>query len=230
MSSGDSGVGDATCNGASGKIFDVNFASTCPYVLSVGSTEWDRFNSSIPPTPGKKLNEVATQRFPSGGGFSNVFPVPSYQSKAVSTYLEQTGPKLGFSSYDQFVANGNFDNVTSGVFHRGGRAYPDVGAVGDRQVVYSNGSWWLVGGTSLSSPVWGAVLTLVNEARLSAGKSSVGFIHPILYQHPEAFNDVTNGSNPGCNSTGFLAAKGWDPVTGLGSPNFPVLLDVLMKA
>jgi len=49
-----------------------------------------------------------------------------------------------------------------------------------RQVVYSNGSWWLVGGTSLSSPVWGAVLTLVNEARLEAGKSTVGFIHPVI--------------------------------------------------
>jgi len=128
------------------------------------------------------------------------------------------------------VTNGTFTNVTSGLFNLNGRAYPDVGAVGDRQVVYSNGSWWLVGGTSLSSPVWGAVLTLVNEARLAAGKSTVGFIHPILYEHPEAFNDITSGSNPGCNSTGFLAAKGWDPVTGLGSPNFPVLMDVLMKA
>jgi hypothetical protein len=37
-----------------------------------------------------------------------------------------------------------------------------------------------VGGTSLSSPVWGAVLTLVNEARIEAGKSTVGFIHPVL--------------------------------------------------
>lgn len=106
--------------------------------------------------------------------------MPSYQRDAVSTYLEQVGPSLGFDSYDNFVANGSFGNITSGVFHRDGRAYPDVGAVGDRQVVYSNGSWWLVGGTSLSSPVWGAVLTLVNEERIAAGKSTVGFIHPVL--------------------------------------------------
>ena len=76
--------------------------------------------------------------------------------------------------------DGDFSSVTGGVYHHGGRAYPDVGAVGDRQVVYSNGSWWLVGGTSLSSPVWGAVLTLINEARIEAGKSTVGFIHPVL--------------------------------------------------
>lgn len=230
MSSGDSGVGGTTCNGDSGLIFDPDFASTCPYVLSVGSTEWDRFSPSTPPIPGQKLNEVATKRFPSGGGFSNVFGIPSYQRDAVSAYFDQVEDTLPFSSYHHFVANGNFSTVVGdGVYHHGGRAYPDVGAVGDRQVVYSNGSWWLVGGTSLSAPIWGAVLTLVNEKRIAAGKSTVGFIQPVLYAHPEAFTDITVGSNPGCNSTGFPTAKGWDPVTGLGSPNFPVLLDVLMK-
>jgi tripeptidyl-peptidase-1 len=180
MSSGDSGVGGATCNGASGKIFSVDFASSCPYVLSVGSTEWDRFDSSTPSTPGQKLNEIATRRFPSGGGFSNVFGIPSYQRDAVSNYFDQVESSLGFDGYHHFVVNGNFSSVTGGVYHHGGRAYPDVGAVGDRQVVYSNGSWWLVGGTSLSAPVWGAVLTLVNEARIAAGKSTVGFIHPVI--------------------------------------------------
>jgi tripeptidyl-peptidase-1 len=182
MSAGDSGVGgDAgTCNGASGNIFEVDFASSCPYVLSVGSTEWDRFDTSVTPVAGQKLKEIATRRFPSGGGFSNVFPQPSYQSAAVSTYFKEVGSSLGFEGYTATVTDGDFSNVTSGVFKIGGRAYPDVGAVGDRQVVYSNGSWWLVGGTSLSSPVWGAVLTLVNEERISRGKSSVGFIHPVL--------------------------------------------------
>ncbi|RFU34872.1 hypothetical protein B7463_g1445, partial [Scytalidium lignicola] len=228
MSSGDSGVGGDVCFGADGKMFDPDFASTCPYVLSVGSTEWDRFDNSTPPTPGEKLHEVATARFPSGGGFSNVFGIPSYQRDAVSAYFDQVESSLPFDGYHHFVVDGNFSSVTGGVYHHGGRAYPDVGAVGDRQVVYSNGSWWLVGGTSLSSPVWGAVLNLVNEERIAAGKSSLGFIHPVLYQHPEAFNDITEGSNPGCGSPGFPAAKGWDPVTGLGSPNFPVLLEVLM--
>lgn len=180
MSSGDSGVGGSTCYGASGKIFEVEFASSCPYVLSVGSTEWDRFDNSTSPTTGHKLHEVATARFPSGGGFSNVFGIPSYQRDAVSSYFDQVESTLGFDGYHHFVSNGNFSSVTGGVYHHGGRAYPDVAAVGDRQVVYSNGSWWLVGGTSLSAPVWGAVLTLVNEARIEAGKSTVGFVHPAL--------------------------------------------------
>ncbi|KAH9883818.1 subtilisin-like protein [Xylariomycetidae sp. FL2044] len=232
MSSGDSGVGDAAYCPLDGtgdaSVFSPDFASTCPYVLAVGSTEWDRASNATAPKPWERLDEVATARFPSGGGFSNVFPQPEYQAAAVKGYLDAVGPSLGFASYDQFVADGDFANVTEGKFNALGRAYPDVGAVGDRQVVYSNGSWWLVGGTSLSAPVWGAVLTLVNEDRIAAGKSTVGYIHPVLYAHPEVFNDVTVGSNPGCNSTGFVAAEGWDPVTGLGSPNFPKLLEVLM--
>jgi tripeptidyl-peptidase-1 len=87
---------------------------------------------------------------------------------------------LPFSGYHHFVENGNCSHVKGGVYHYGGLAYPDVAGVGDRQVMYSNGSWWLVDGTSLSAPVFGAVLTLINEARLQARKSTLGFIHPIL--------------------------------------------------
>lgn len=180
MSSGDSGVGEKTCNGPDGKIFQPSFAATCPYVLAVGSTEWDRFDKNTPPVPGQKLNEVATARFPSGGGFSNVFGVASYQRDAVSAYYDQVESSLGFSGYHHYVENGDFSSVKGGVYHHGGRGYPDVAAVGDRQVVYSNGSWWLVGGTSLSAPVFAATLTLINEARLDAGKKPMGFIHPVI--------------------------------------------------
>ena len=34
------------------------------------------------------------------------------------------------------------------------------------------------------------------------------------------FNDITTGSNPGCNTQGFHAAKGWDPATGVGTPDY----------
>jgi len=180
MSSGDSGVGGDVCYGPDGKIFDPDFAVNCPYVLAVGSTEWDRFDASKALEPYEKLNEVATARFPSGGGFSNVFGIPGYQRGAVGAYFDQVEDSLPFSGYHHYVENGDFSSVKGGVYHHGGRAYPDVAAVGDRQVVYSNGSWWLVGGTSLSSPVFGAVLTLINEARLEAGKGTLGFIHPIL--------------------------------------------------
>lgn len=39
-----------------------------------------------------------------------------------------------------------------------------------------------------------------------------------------AFNDITNGTNPGCGTVGFYAEPGWDPVTGVGTPNFEKLV------
>ena len=88
---------------------------------------------------------------------------------------------------------------------------------------------WAVGGTSCAAPIWAGVLSLLNGERLRAGASSLGFVNPLLYSLAAsdatsgAFKDVTEGHNSGCRSTGFYAAKGWDPVTGLGVPNFPLL-------
>lgn len=78
-------------------------------------------------------------------------------------------------------------------------------------------------------PVFGSVLTLINEARLNAGKKPVGFVNPVLYAHPEVMNDITEGSNPGCGTEGFNATIGWDPVSGLGSPNFEKMLKLYMS-
>lgn len=184
VSSGDYGVtgfGD-TCptNAADQEVFIPLYMSSCPYVLSVGSTQLDRYNASAPSRPYERLHEISTTRFQSGGGFSNVFPTPEYQKAAVDEYLDKVGPTLGFGSYNQTIVDGNFSNVTSGVFNRGGRAYPDVAAVGDRQVVLYGGAWYTVGGTSLSAPVFASVLTLINEKRLAAGKPTVGFVNPVL--------------------------------------------------
>ncbi|KAI0323950.1 hypothetical protein GY45DRAFT_1375935 [Cubamyces sp. BRFM 1775] len=59
-----------------------------------------------------------------------------------------------------------------------------------------------------------------------AGKSPVGWINPALYASTFAniFNDITDGNNPGCGTQGFTASPGWDPVTGLGTMNFPRML------
>lgn len=57
----------------------------------------------------------------------------------------------------------------------------------------------------------------------------VGFINPVLYEHPEVFNDITSGHNPGCGTYGFEAVEGWDPVTGLGTPNYPKLLELFLS-
>ncbi|KAJ3555486.1 hypothetical protein NM688_g2552 [Phlebia brevispora] len=139
----------------------------------------------------------------SGGGFSNYFGQPSYQATAVSTFL------------------GRLHGVNTSLFNSAGRAYPDVSAQGQGFQVVFNGSTISVGGTSASSPTFAGVISLLNDFRISQGRRPLGFLNPILYTAGVAgFNDITSGSNPGCNTNGFSAGPGWDPVTGLGTPDF----------
>jgi len=62
-----------------------------------------------------------------------------------------------------------------------------------------------------------------------AGKGSIGFINPTLYEYPEVLNDIVIGGNQGCGTPGFTAVEGWDPVTGLGTPNFPKMLELWLQ-
>jgi tripeptidyl-peptidase-1 len=57
----------------------------------------------------------------------------------------------------------------------------------------------------------------------------VGFVNPVLYANPDILNDITKGSNPGCGTDGFSAVTGWDPATGLGTPNYPKMLKLFMS-
>jgi tripeptidyl-peptidase-1 len=103
-----------------------------------------------------------------------------------------------------------------------------VSANGANYLCAVDGSGQLVFGTSASSPTFGAIITLINEERINAGKKPVGFINPVLYANPSALNDITKGNNPGCGTNGFSAVRGWDPLTGLGTPNYPKLLKIFL--
>lgn len=152
--------------------------------------------------------------FYSGGGFSNVFELPSYQAEAVTGYLKDYTPP-----YDASVYN---NSGTS-------RAYPDISAL-----ALNLATVWLdiamgVGGTSASTPLVAGIITLLNEERIAAGKGPIGFLNPTLYAHPEMFNDITVGGNPGCGTDGFKTAPGWDPVTGMGTPIYPKMKEVFLS-
>lgn len=192
VSSGDAGVGAAgTCvsnDGLNTTKFTPDFPTSCPWVTSVGGTA--NFNP-----------EVAVERFASGAGFSNYFPAPDYQQKTVNKYVHSL--------------NGQFD----GLYNKTGRAYPDVAAQGNHDVIVWAGTVRTIGGTSASSPNFAAVIALVNDALLAKGKKPLGFLNPWLYSRAsKTFTDVTIGSSFGCNTTGFPAQKGWDAVTGWGTP------------
>lgn len=221
VSSGDDGVGgfegDPTpsgCLGPKETVFNPQFIANCPYVLAVGSTVLSNDTARREPNAKQRYIESATRRFRSGGGFSNIFPTADYQRTHVSQYLSTAG--LSFDGYEGGGTNYSNVGVAPGLFNKIGRGYPDVSAIGDNFIIAHRGEYIRIGGTSLSAPIVASMLTLVNEERLAANKSTVGFVHPVLYAHPEIFNDVTAGDNANCGSTGFLAKPGWDPVTGLG--------------
>ena len=78
-------------------------------------------------------------------------------------------------------------------------------------------------------------VSLLNEERFKAGKPQMGFFNPFAYANPDAFIDVIYGTNAIGRGTGplqygYAAAPGWDPATGLGTPNFPKLLAAALKA
>lgn len=150
----------------------------------------------------------------SGGGFSNVFALPSYQAAAVTNYMTKYPPPYG-----------------SNVYNNSGqaRAYPDISALGLNLATVWLGQAYGVGGTSASTPLVAGIITLLNEARIEAGKGPIGFLNPTLYAHPEMFNDITVGGNPGCGTQGFSCQPGWDPVTGLGTPIYPKMKEVFLS-
>jgi tripeptidyl-peptidase-1 len=169
---------------------------------------------------------AGVELFASGGGFANYFKAPSYQASALTTYFKKHDPGLPY-----YVANAEASNIgaNGGVYNRAGRGFPDVSASGARFLAYSNKTLYHFYGTSLSAPIWGSIITLINQERTQVGKGPVGFINPTLYENTWVFNDIVNGSNPGCSGPGFAAVGGWDPVTGLGTPKFPMLLELFLS-
>ncbi|PGH31387.1 tripeptidyl-peptidase I [[Emmonsia] crescens] len=210
MGSGDHGVGhpgDCYSNdGLSTPEFLVSFPDSCPWVTSVGATK------------GIQPEVVAVNNrngFSSGGGFSNYFRRPDYQASnpySVSRYLSNIG------------------DLHSGMFNPYGRAIPDVSAQGYRYVTIWNGETKLVDGTSASTPTFAAIVALVNDALAAEKKPPLGFLNPWLYAEGyKAFQDVTEGTNGGCNTSGFPALQGWDAASGWGTPWFPKFKDMALK-
>ena len=223
-SSGD--LGAAACDtGASiaTQGLAVSFPASIPEVTAVGATEfnegsgtyWNTTNganggSAISYIPEKAWNDTATQKTisASGGGASSLYPKPAWQ----------TGP---------------------GVPGDNARDVPDISLDGasshDPYNVLTGGAWQLFGGTSISTPAFAGIVTLLNHYLVKNKLQStpgVGNINPTLYSLaqsvPNAFHDITVGNNvvpckpgtpncPAANEFGYSAGKGYDLATGLGS-------------
>ncbi|KAI1827579.1 peptidase S8/S53 domain-containing protein [Xylaria intraflava] len=197
-----------------GTRFSPSFPVNCPYITAVGATTLLGNDTDSGERAVSQPGSGPANAYYSGGGFSDYFPVPSYQESAVRHFMDHYAPNYGPNVYNN-----------SGK----ARGFPDVAAIGLNVATVWNGTTSGVGGTSASAPIFASIVTLLNEERLAIGKGPIGFLNPTLYRHPEAFNDITIGGNPGCGTEGFKATPGWDPVTGLGTPNYEKLLPIFLS-
>ena len=184
VAAGDDGSTDGVTDG----LNHVDFPASSPNVLACGGTELVASGDSI--TSETVWNELANNEGATGGGISDVFPLPSWQNGA------GVPPSANPSK-----------NVGRGVPDVTGDADPTTG-----YVTRVDGNPDVIGGTSAVAPLWAGLIALINQ---SIGKP-VGFINPLLYQDAAKardLNDITSGNNGA-----YSAGPGWDACSGLGSP------------
>jgi kumamolisin len=187
---------DGSSDGATDGLAHVDFPASSPHALSCGGTSLRATQAVI--TEETVWNDGAAGGA-GGGGVSDVFPVPDYQSGA------------------HVPVSANSDK-------RVGRGVPDVAGVADPATGYQievDSQQTVGGGTSAVAPLWAGLVARLNQA---LGKP-VGFLNPLLYSTAltgGAFHDITAGDNGA-----YQAGPGWDACTGLGSPDGAKLLAVL---
>jgi subtilase family serine protease len=165
----------------------------------------------------------------SGGGFSHVFAQPSYQG---------TLPPGSNVAANIGHTRGVPDVALEASSHTGVLVYDTMpgadGAVVSNVGGSKNAGWFIIGGTSASSPMWAGLAAIADQ--MNGG--SLGFLNPALYKigadpalYANDFFDVTTGNNDHFmtpQDPNYAATTGWDPVTGLGTPNAANLLPDLI--
>lgn len=185
---GDNGSSDGVNDG----LAHVDFPASSPNALACGGTRLDSANGAV--TSETVWNEATGGA--TGGGISDVFDLPTWQTDAKVPPSINSGGRVG-------------------------RGVPDVAANADPQTGYEvlvDGQSMVIGGTSAVAPLWAGLLALINQ---QLGQSA-GYLNPALYQRlagTNAFRDVTTGNNGGYN-----AGPGWDACTGLGAADGAHLL------
>lgn len=216
--SGDNGAQDCFVPGQNlNTAVAVDDPSSQPYVTGVGGTTL----SALGPPPVESVWNnggglqalLGTSSGASGGGISGFWRMPSYQSSAPASLR---------------VINAYSSGAPCGASSGYCRESPDVSASGDPYdgyLIYYEGSWTGIGGTSAAAPVWAALMTLA-DASSACGGTTVGFANPALYrvagtsQYHSYFNDITYGENDftGTNGARYPAGPGYDMGSGLGTP------------
>jgi kumamolisin len=192
VAAGDGGSSD----GAGDGLAHADFPASSPFALACGGTRLEATGRGA-------VTETVWNDGPdggaTGGGVSDLFPLPVWQKKAHVPKSANPGHKVG-------------------------RGLPDVAGNADPETGYEvrvDGQLMVIGGTSAVAPLVAGLLALLNQKL----NRRIGYLNPTLYTTAavrDAFRDVTQGNNGA-----YAAAAGWDACTGWGSPNGEKLLTAL---
>jgi len=216
-------------------------------VLSVGGTmitcrdPLTEIAWSGPPPPGlgRVLHFV---RLASSGGFSREVHIPKWQSDAMKGWYARGEGEPAVVPYGR-----GFPDVAlmaAGPAIQRGLNQP---LTMQGYQALACGQWVdYAGGTSVAAPIWAAIIALMNQARRAAGLGRVGFVNPLLYslrrENPPPFREISEGSTDVAMNvlnahgkavihklSGYAAAPGWDPATGLGVPDVTRLVELATR-
>jgi subtilase family serine protease len=210
----------------------VEWPASDPLVTGVGGTYLctDPVNGSLgvntayPPANCQNQPNREIGWIDSGGGFSHVFSRPSYQDTLPpgSTPIDATTRGVPDIAYQASSRTGVLVYDTAPGDAAGGLNCPSGNPC--------SSGWYVVGGTSASCPQWAGLVAIADQI---AGHG-LGLINPTLYSlasgpnYSSDFYDVTTGNNQTDPSIqGYNATQGWDPITGLGTPNAANLVPAL---
>jgi kumamolisin len=200
IASGDHGTADTDSADWDGKIH-VDHPACDDLVLGCGGTQIDNgvdvvwtdgtpFDPSVPGGGG----------WTSGGGISEIFKVPAYQTSA---------------NLPKSIDNG-----------QAGRGVPDIAMSATNYFTRVDSSEGASGGTSAVAPLMAALVARLNQAK----RKNIGFLNPFLYGNVTrgVVHDVTQGTNAiNPQVKGYVAGAGWDACTGLGTPDGAAILENL---
>ncbi len=170
----------------------------------------------------------------SGGGYSILFSKPDFQntlppgSTFVGSSVGAPGPNANMRGVPDVAYQAS---SRTGVLVYDTEPATTASGVGCGGANPCSSGWFVVGGTSASSPQWAGLIAIADQM---AG-SDLGYINPKLYQiannpgkYASDFHDVTTGGNQTTSIPGYKASQGWDAVTGLGTPDAANLLPDLI--
>jgi kumamolisin len=179
----------------------------------------------------------------SSGGFSDEVPVPAWQRPALRAYYPRGSSCPAVVPYGRGFPDVALMAAGPSIQREPGA---EMSALGYRALVAGHWIDWAVG-TSISAPIWAAIVARLNQARLESGLPRLGFVNPLLYGFQGSprtpFRAITAGNSDVAlkvvdvhgrpvthRLAGFECRPGWNPVCGLGVPDVTRLAELVCSA